>query len=545
MASLELSRRFFLGSLAAVGLAGCGRGPRPRAGYAGGFDEPSHARGHRLRDGSLPAPPPRGGERTVDVAILGGGMTGLSAAWALDRAGFESYELLELEPAPGGTSRSGRNHVSRFPWGAHYVPAPTPGNRPLAALLEEVGALVGWDAAGRPVYDEAALIREPAERVFYRGEWFEGLYPIVGAGPGEREQLDRFEEAMRGWARWRDERGRRAFALPRARGSDARELQQLDGLSMGDWLERHGFDSPRLRWLVDYSCRDDFGASAASTSAWAGIHYFTSRDDESDETSGEFLTWPEGNGRLVDHLAGRAADRLQLGALVAAVEPDEDGVRVVWYESPGETPRALRARHVVFALPRFQAAHLIAPWREAPPAFLAETVYGSWVVANVTLSGRPAGRGFELAWDNVIHDSPSLGYVVATHQSGRDHGPTVLTWYLPVTGADPRLARARLLETSWEEWAALALDDLRTAHPGIDALVERIDVCRWGHAMVWPRPGFLWSEALERSSRPLGRVRFAHTDLSGMALFEESQYWGIRAAEAVMRERGHPFESWL
>jgi hypothetical protein len=63
--------------------------------------------------------------------------------------------------------------------------------------------------------------------------------------------------------------------------------------------------------------------------------------------------------------------------------------------------------------------------------------------------------------------------------------------------------------------------------------------------MVWPRPGFLWSEALERSSRPLGRVRFAHTDLSGMALFEESQYWGIRAAEAVMRERGHPFESWL
>jgi hypothetical protein len=238
-------------------------------------------------------------------------------------------------------------------------------------------------------------------------------------------------------------------------------------------------------------------------------------------------------------------ERLRLKALVASVEPDAAGVRVVWYEPPDETPRALRARHVVFALPRFLAARLIAPWREDPPPFLAETLYGSWVVANVTLSDRPAGRGFEMAWDNVIYDSASLGYVVATHQAARDHGPTVLTWYLPVGGESPALARERLLETPWEDWAALVLDDLRRAHPDIDALVRRIDVCRWGHAMVRPRPGFLWSEALERSSRPAGRIHFAHTDLSGMALLEEAQYWGIRAAEAILRERGHRFESWL
>lgn len=545
MASLELSRRGFLGGLAALGLQGCGRSKRAPARFDGGFDEPSHARGHRLRDGSLPAAPPPGKERRVDVAILGGGMAGLSAGWTLERAGFGSWQVLELEPEPGGTARSGSNRVSAFPWGAHYVPAPTPGNRALAAVLEEVGAIVGRDAAGRPVYDEAALIREPAERVFYFGEWFEGLYPIVGASPAEREQLERFTAEMQGWARWRDARGRRAFALPRAAGSDAGELRALDGLSMGDWLDERGYDSPRLRWLVDYSCRDDFGIPAAATSAWAGVHYFTARDAEADPMSGSFLTWPEGNGRLVDHLAGLAGDRLRLGAMVAAVEPDGDGVRVVFHEGPDEAPRALRARHVIFALPRFLAGRLLAPWRDSPPPFLAETVYGSWVVANLTLSGRPASRGFEMAWDNVLYDSPSLGYVVATHQAGSDYGPTVLTWYLAVTDDDPRLARARLLETPWEDWAALVLDDLRRGHPDIDSLVERLDVCRWGHAMVRPRPGFLWSDALAASGRPLGRVHFAHTDLSGMALFEEAQYWGIRAAEAVMRERGHPFESWL
>ena len=50
----------------------------------------------------------------------------------------------------------------------------------------------------------------------------------------------------------------------------------------------------------------------------------------------------------------------------------------------------------------------------------------------------------------------------------------------------------------------------------IRALVERVDIYLWGHAMVRPRPGFLWSEALARSSQPLGRVhrRFDRAGLS-------------------------------
>ena len=150
-----------------------------------------------------------------------------------------------------------------------------------------------------------------------------------------------------------------------------------------------------------------------------------------------------------------------------------------------------------------------------------------------------------MAWDNVLYDSPALGYVVATHQSGPDRGPTVLTWYEAVIDADPRAARARVLATRWEQWVERILADLGPAHPGLRDLVERVDVYLWGHAMVQPLPGFTWSEALAASSRPLGRVHFAHTDLSGMALFEEAQYRGIRAAEAILGERRHAFRSWL
>jgi len=538
----KLSRRALLRGLAGLPLLRCNsRGatqPRIHGTIVGG----AHQRGHRLRDGFRPAP-----SRTeeVPVLILGAGIAGLSAAWTLERAGFSDFLVLELEDVPGGTARSGASPVTAYPWGAHYVPAPSAANRPLVALLEEVGAVTGRDGQGHPVYAEQVLCREPQERIFYRGEWYEGLYPRLAAGAEDLRQLERFEAQMRGFAERRDARGRRAFGIPRAASSDDVALRDLDRQSMSDWLGSQGFTSPRLRWFVEYGCRDDFGATLLQTSAWAGIHYFAARLEPGREEPAEFLTWPEGNGRLVAHLAKLAGARLRLNALVVDVEPSREAVDVAYHDDSKREAVRVRARHAIFALPRFLAARLIAPWRKAPPPWLAETVYGSWMVANLTLRERPASRGFPLAWDNVLYDSDSLGYVVATHQSGRDHGATVFTYYLPLVDDDVRAARTRLLATSWDEWCERILADLGRAHPGLRGLVERVDVYLWGHAMVRPQPGHLWSEALAASSRPLGRIQFAHTDLSAMALFEEAQYWGVRAAEAVLRAERHSHRSWL
>src|SRR5204862_7013374 len=122
----------------------------------------------------------------------------------------------------------------------------------------------------------------------------------------------------------------------------------------------------------------------AQTSAWAGVHYFAARMDESGQPA-DFLTWPEGNGRLVGHLARRAGSRLTTGAVVTDVRPHGRGVDVGWFDARSGRASGLHARHAVFALPRFLAAHVVAPWREAPPAHLREAVYGSWVAANLRL----------------------------------------------------------------------------------------------------------------------------------------------------------------
>ncbi len=63
--------------------------------------------------------------------------------------------------------------------------------------------------------------------------------------------------------------------------------------------------------------------------------------------------------------------------------------------------------------------------------------------------------------------------------------------------------------------------------------------------MIRPEKGFVWSEARRRAAEPLGRVHFAHTDLSGMALVEEATWHGARAAEAVLREQQQVLESLL
>ncbi len=538
-----IRRREFLAGAAAAGGLACRRKRRGLP-FEARFLGPDLELGHRLRHGELKEPSTF---EPVDVVIVGGGISGLSAAWRLRGEGFGSYVLCEMEILPGGTSRGGRNGVSGYPWGAHYIPAPTRENPAMVRLLKEFGLVEGQDAAGDPRFAEEALIRDPEERVFAFGQWWEGLYLKAGATPQDEREYHAFFAEMDRWALWRDGSGRKAFAIPRARGSDAAEVQALDRQSFAQWLERRGFRSERLRWLLEYAVRDDYGTTLETTSAWAGIFYFAARKTGPGEESRPLLSWPEGNGWLVDRLARPLQDKLRPSTVVISIRQATEGVLLVqaWDEAR-QRPVGWQARRVVFALPQFLAQRVIPSlWSERPEGLEAFT-QSPWMVINVTLRDRPSekGRGFPLAWDNVIKDSASLGYVVATHQALRDHGPTVLTWYYPFTGADPAAERERLLALDPKACAEMALADLQKAHPGIEQLVTRMDIVRWGHAMVRPRPGFCWSEALQRARQPFHGIHFAHTDLSGVALFEEALDHGVRAAEEVLASLGRPSATW-
>jgi hypothetical protein len=144
-----------------------------------------------------------------------------------------------------------------------------------------------------------------------------------------------------------------------------------------------------------------------------------------------------------------------------------------------------------------------------------------------------------VAWDNVIYDSQSLGYVVATHQQLRRHVPrTVWTYYWALAHQPANTARQWLLDQSWETLRDQTLADLSRAHPDIRDCVTRVDIMRLGHAMIRPTPGLLSDPAWRAFQKPHERLLYAHSDVSGLPLFEEAQYRGVLAAERALAMLG-------
>jgi hypothetical protein len=192
----------FLGLPVALAACRSGRAPQFPAGEIVGA---SDGIGHRLRD-RLNIIPAADSWQQAGVVIVGGGVAGLSAAWRLRKSGFEDFVLLEIEPEPGGTARSGTSPVVPYPWGAHYLPTPLKENQTLITLLDEMGILEGRDPQGEPIVAEQFVCRDPEERVFFRGRWYEGLYLHAGAGSDDLSQLEKFNAEVRRWVGWRDAR---------------------------------------------------------------------------------------------------------------------------------------------------------------------------------------------------------------------------------------------------------------------------------------------------------------------------------------------------
>ncbi|MEZ5354184.1 MAG: NAD(P)-binding protein [Bryobacteraceae bacterium] len=470
---------------------------------AGGFVDNSHLTGHRLRDGGgFPSV-----KRTVQtpVLIVGGGMAGLCAAWRLRKRGVDGFLILDMEQSAGGNSRYGENEVSAYPWAAHYIPVPDVRSTLVRELMTEVGLLRDG------VWEERHLCHAPQERLFLHGRWQEGLEPELGVTRNDRDQYKRFHERMAEFA------GSGEFRVPMETG--IRKRQDLDRLSMTAWMDAGQFTSPYLRWLVDYSCRDDYGAAARSVSAWAGIHYFASRGSAERGP----LTWPEGNGWIVKKLLGMVGDRVRTGAFVHRIESAGARYRVLAGDAE------YRADAIIFAAPTYLARHLM----DHAPHWNGE--YSPWLTANLTLERLPAQKGFAQAWDSVIYRSPALGYVDATHQSLRLYRDRrVWTYYWALADRPPAEARKLLLERSWSAWTEDILADLERAHPDIRQCVSRIDVMRMGHAMIRPAVGFVSSESRANAARAHGRLVFANSDLSGLSLFEEAQFRGVAAADRVV-----------
>lgn len=542
---MACTRRHFIQGVSALGLlAALGRlipwrGGATPAVQPGTLVGASSRVGHKLWKNDFPAATET---TTKDIVIIGGGIAGLAAAYRLEKAGIRNFSLLELEAETGGNSSSGKNAISAYPWGAHYVPLLTEEATAVHRLFKELGVITGADSKGLPVYNEYYLCGDPHERLYIDGRWQEGLVPTIGITAEEDAQYKKFFALMEEYKKARGNDGRKAFAIPVDRSSADPAWRKLDTLTMLAWMEQSGFTEKRLQWYVNYCCRDDFGTTLETTSAWAGLHYFAARSGKAANTDSQGLvTWPEGNGWLAHQLRKPVQEHVIPQALVYKVARQDGKVLVDYWDSATERSHRLQARAVLMATPQFIAARLLTGGGNT--GYADAFSYAPWAIANISLDQLPHDKNVGLAWDNMIYKSNLLGYVVTTHQVTQMKPlETVLTYYWPLSHAAPKEARTEALNRSLAEWQDIFTKELLAVHPDLKGHIRNVDICVWGHAMVRPTPGFIWGDARRAALKQHPPIFRAHSDMSGISIFEEAFTRGIQASEEMLSFLDIPYE---
>lgn len=560
---MKTTRREFLsliGAGAAFGaslplLDGCASAstarPLPFDGAVVGED---HAVCHDVRDGRVELNPVAPDPRVYDVIIVGGGVSGVAAAWKLLRCGVRDILLIERGSELGGTSISGEHGGQRFAWAAHYIESPGPDAGHMLEICEDL-RIIGDTIDGWPVVDPRYVVPEPEVGLRAGGSWLPAHFPAQIAASRDVVEYERFRQDMYRWVRWRDTVGRPAFGRPIQRTSPSDEARELDRITMAKYLDRLDIQSDLVRWYVNNRVVDEYGCGIETVSAWAGVQFWAQSnssftDFEPPGTPAPVvLSWPEGNAFLVNGMArDLGASRTRLESLVLNVRNAGDRALVTCLDADGAGRTTLQARTVIYAAPKHAVYYVMPDLVAAGRDEFNACEYVPWVTASVHVTRPPASKPrHPLTWETLGHQAWGLGYIDNRHMTRRGGGfdePTILTFYAALC-EDIDADRHRLLDEGWDYWARAILGSLQQMHPGIESLVTRLDVRKWGHAMIAMRPGYLWGPERQRMLRPFGRVHFAGVDIAGTPVFEQAAYRGIEAAEAAMVALGVPHNSSL
>jgi phytoene dehydrogenase-like protein len=490
----------------------------------------NHILGHKLWAKDFPAPSQK---IEIPYLIIGSGIAGLSAARQFKKRGIDDFLVIEMENHAGGNSSNGENKYSKFPLGAHYLPLPNFHDKELLAFLEEEKIITGYDAKGFPVFDEEQLTFSPQERLYYKNTWQEGLVPRYGNAVVLENEFARFFNQMEAFRIAKGNDGRFVFDIPLSSCSDDLQTKELDGLTMKQWLDQNDYRQDEVQEYINYCCRDDFGLGIEYVSAWAGIHYFAARKHNAGDAYKEnVLTWPEGNARLAHHLKKYAEGKIKTNYLAFEVTVQNEGVTVKAFDAVNKVTIEIVADKVIMAIPQFVAQYLLPGRKEIAKQFN----YAPWLLATLTVNDLPDDFSYPLSWDNVIFKAKGLGYIYDQHQSlGQMQSRKVITYYHSFSTGDSKKARKAIYKTSKEYWKAQVLDDLNIPHPGIEEFMEEIDIHLLGHGMISPVPGFLFGTAKQQAAKDIeGRIYFAHSDLSGISIFEEAFHQGINAVNKLV-----------
>jgi protoporphyrinogen/coproporphyrinogen III oxidase len=429
--------------------------------------------------------------RRVDLAVVGGGISGLAAAWTGMQQGADVV-VLEAADGPGGKLRTSPVAGIQIDEGADAFLARVP---EAVRLCRELGLgddLVSPATGTAYVWTDRTLRQLPPEQLLGVPTDLDAVAASGILTPAGVERA-RADLTAPGDAPSGDEA---IGALVRRRLGDE-VLDRLVGPLLGGiWAGDCDLLSLRVAAANLAAARD---RDASLIRGAAALRADAVEQGAAD--SPVFLAPRGGVARLVDALAGCLGERLRCGAPVSGVEPDGTGWRLATGEAGGAAahrPPPVLADRVVLATPAYVTARLLASLAPEVADFLSGIVYAS-VVLTVLVVPR----------EGIDHSLEGSGFLVP-QSSGRLL--TACSWMTSKwahLGVDPstvilrasagRAGDERALAATDEELVAALVDDLRDTM-GLHAPPTAVRVSRWERSFPQPRPGHLDAVASAESA---------------------------------------------
>jgi len=246
--------------------------------------------------------------------------------------------------------------------------------------------------------------------------------------------------------------------------------------------------------------------------------------------------------------------RIRQGAMVVRGDATNTNASVVYF-SNGQFYRAT-AKAVIFAGQSHTARTACAQLLSASQADAFDQVTLSPVlVANVTI--RSAAPVVDLGYDAYYWGSQYWAdFVIAdwvTSNRSNPNRPTVLTFYGGNTAsvADQPNERIKLLTTPFSSYEDSLRADLNRVLAGrnfdFDRDVRAVYLYRWGHSMVYPKPGWPFSAPINKDGQAIrvpsarfyarqqiGRISFGAQDVESSPANESAIGAGVRTSGEVL-----------
>jgi monoamine oxidase len=425
---------------------------------------------HQVRDGHTFAKPPV--SKRYDIVIVGGGISGLSAAYFLQK---HDFLLLEKEPHWGGNATMGDYGGQLFCTGSAFDYAGTASDQ----LARELGL------TPLPIHSPDPTI--------VNGKWVADTW---GAGLDELPYPASVRESFK------------KFRTDMLKLAADKNREQFDNFPLSKYLKAY---APEVKQWWDTYGPSNYGAASEDASTLVVL-------DELKDMAGAAghdtrITLPGGNAVLAQKLSetvrAKAADRMIAGATIVSVDPQKTEVHVTYFHE--NALHTVAAKFAVIATPKLITARIVSGLSDAQTDAMRSFRYCPYLVINMIYDKPVYSRAYD-SWcpGNTFCDVVVADWVLQK-QADYKQKNNILTFYTPVS----ELHRDKLLQVpGCQKIAQNVLRDFQKLLPEFSPEPIEVHVYRRGHPMFLSAPG-IFTKVIPAANQPLARVVFANTDSVG------------------------------